>query len=330
MNKNDKVFIGIKGLLEKYKKFFLSTHVSPEGDALGSQLALYEVLDSMNKEITAVNAHSIPKRYKFLPHSDKILNLQEYNVMMKGNGNPEVIVFLDCPNRDRIGSVKRVILDETIVVNIDHHPSNTYFGDINYVNPISSSTCQMLYELFDEMNIKLNSSIAMNLYTGILIDTGGFRYSNTSSYTHRIAGRLLDEGVKPEIMFQLLYEQWSIERFRLLAKVLNTMEVMFEGRCIFMTLTNNMLEATGAREELSEDFVNYALSISGVKVAAFFRENSEYTKVAFRSKDKIDVNKIASKYGGGGHFKASGCRIKGNLKEVKEKVKQELEKRFKN
>lgn len=325
MNKNDEVFIGIKGLLEKYKSFLLLNHVSPEGDALGSLLALYEVLESRNKEITAVNAHSIPKRYKFLPHSDRMLNLREYEVMTKGNGTPEVIIFLDCPNEDRAGAAKRIMSEEAVIVNIDHHPSNTYFGDINYVNPISSSTCQILYELFEEMNIKFNSSIAMNLYTGILTDTGGFRYSNTSASTHRIAARLLNEGVKPEVMFQLLYEQWPIERFKLLARVLDSMEVMFEGRCVFMSLTQEMLRETGTGEELSEDFVNYAMSISNVKVGVFLRENDECTKVAFRSKDNVNVNKIASKYGGGGHFKASGCKIKGDLEEVKKEVAQEIE-----
>jgi len=324
MNNNNDVITEIIDIIDTHQTFILSTHIFPEGDALGSQLALSEVLENANKQIAMVNAHPVPVRYKFLPNNDKILNLKEYTIMTQGRSKPEVFFLLDCPTIGRIGEVKKIIPQDCILINIDHHPSNSYFAQINYVDDLASSTCQMLFEFFRKLNIKLDTSIAVNLYAGILTDTGGFKYSCTSSKTHRIVSELLQEGVEPCKIFQLLYEQWPVERFKLLAKVLDTIEIEFEGQYAYMILTNDMIKKTGATEELSEDFINYCLCISNIKIAAFFREDAEYIKVTFRSKNNINVNRIASKYGGGGHIKASGCRIKGNLEEVKEKVRKDI------
>lgn len=322
--KDSQEFEDIIDVINAHQRFIISSHINPEGDSLGSQLAFLEVLESMNKEVFVINAHTVPDRYKFMPNNDKIISLKEYNIMTGGKNNPEVIFLLDCPSVERIGKVKKIIKEDSVLANVDHHTSNSYFGQANYVDDLSSSTCQILFELFQQMNAKLNKSISINLYTGILMDTGGFKHSNTSSKTHIIASQLLREGVKADIIFQSLYEQWPIERLKLLSKVLGSIGSEFEGQFIFITLLPEMLKETGADRKLSEDFINYCLTISGAKVAAFFRVDSKYIKINFRSRELVDVNKIASKYGGGGHVRASGCSIEGDFEEVKDKIKRDI------
>jgi len=321
---SDKTITQIIDAINSNERFFLSSHIRPEGDALGSQLALLGILEAMNKEVVIVNAHPVPERYKFLPNNDRIINSEEYNIMTQGKGSIDVVFILDCPSVERIGDVERILPENYTLINIDHHASNSYYADINYVDSDSSSTCQMLFELFKNVPVELDKSVAVNLYTGILTDTGDFNYSNTSSRTHLAISELLSAGVRPYEVHDVLYGQWPIERFRLLAKVLDSIETEFDGRYASIVLSLKMAEETASNPELSEDFINYCMSICKVEVATFFIEDLEHVKVTFRSKSDIDVNRLASKYGGGGHVKASGCRIEGKLDEVKEKIKADI------
>jgi phosphoesterase RecJ-like protein len=298
--------------------------VFPEGDALGSQLALYEFLKSKGKDVIMINSDDVPSRYDFMPFSGEILSFNQYKIVVENNKKSEVLFIVDCPNQERIGLVNRVVNDSIIKVNIDHHASNSYFGNINYVDASASSASQVLFELFNDLNVNITTSMAVNIYTGILIDTGGFRYDNTSARTYSILSRLLECGVEPDKIFNMLYEQWPVERFRLLSRVLETMEVKFNGKFSFMVLTDEMLKHTCSTHDLAEDFINYGMAVAGVKITAFFREDNEHIKISFRSRNGFDVNRLASKYGGGGHVKASGCRIKGHLEEVKKLILEDV------
>jgi phosphoesterase RecJ-like protein len=312
--------------IKSNKRFLITAHVNLEGDSLGSQLAMKELLIGMGKEAFILDNDPVPEHYRFLPKAGEVSNkldkAQDFDVAM----------VLDCPTLRRTGKVKDIIAKKAkLVINIDHHISNEKFGQINWVDPNASSAGEMVYRLFKEVGVKLTKEVALSLYIAILTDTGSFNYDNTSSITHDIAGELLGYGLNPALVSESVYEHRSIEDIRLLALVLDTLKINKDSTVAYMEATKDMLEKTKADIAKSEDLINYARSIDKVKVAVLFKEDlmeKDKINISFRSKgdgEIIDVNKIASTFGGGGHTKASGCVITGNLEEVKKKVLTRIE-----
>ena len=316
----------IIGAIRKNNRFLITAHVNLEGDSLGSQLAMKELLKSIGKEAFILDNDPVPEHYKFLPGAgdvsidpDKITDF-------------EVAVILDCPTLNRVGRIKDVIRKKAkLVLNIDHHISNEKFGDINWVEPHASSAGEMVYKLYKEMGVKLTKEVALSLYIAILTDTGSFNYDNTSSVTHEIAGELLGYGLDPAGVSESVYERRSVEDIKLLGLVLATLRVNKEGTVAYLQVTREMLKNTGADMAKSEGLINYARSIDKVRGAVLFKEDlKEKNKinVSFRSKgngDTVDVNKVASFFGGGGHMRASGCIVTGILEEAKKQVLERVE-----
>lgn len=308
--------------IKKHKRFLITAHVNLEGDSIGSQLAMKELLEGLGKEAFILDSDPVPHHYKFLPKTNGISN-----DISKGM-NFDAAMVLDCPTLRRVGRVRKIISKDKFIINIDHHISNEKFGDVNWVDPNASSAGEMVYRLFKNMGGRLTKEIALSLYIAILTDTGSFNYDNTSSATHEIAGELLGYGLKPELVSESVYERRSVADIKLLGLVLSSIKVNKSGDIAFLEITKKMLSATGADVSKSEGFINYARSIDKVKVAILFKEDQNgksRINVSFRSKGEANVNEIAACFGGGGHVRASGCVVHGTLAEAKKKVLAKVE-----
>lgn len=316
---------GMKEVIEaikKYNSFLITSHVNLEGDSLGSQLAMKELLQNLGKVAFIVDSDPVPEHYKFLPQADGILN----NIDKQKKFDAALV--LDCPTLNRAGRVRDLISKDKPIINIDHHISNEKFGKVNWVDTNASSAGEMVYRIFKEMNEPLTKEIALSLYIAILTDTGSFNYDNTSSLTHEIAGELLGYGLEPALVSESVYERRSIEDIKFLGLALSNIKVNKKGDIAYLEVTKKMIKDSGADASKAEGLVNYARSIDNVKVAILFRENSKDAgsiNVSFRSKGDVDVNRIASFFGGGGHVRAAGCIAAGTLAEVEKKVLAKVE-----
>lgn len=308
--------------IKKNNRFLITAHVNLEGDSLGSQLAMKELLESMGKQAFIIDSDPVPEHYKFLPRAEEISNKIDKKLDF------DAALILDCPTLKRIGKVRDLISKDKFVINIDHHISNEEFGSVNWVEPNASSAGEMVYRLFKEIGRPLTKEVALSLYIAILTDTGSFNYDNTSSLTHEIAGELLGYGLEPALVSENVYECRAIDDIKLLGLVLSTVRVNDAADVAYLEITRKMLKETGADVSKSEGFVNYARTIDKVKVGILFKEDLKEDgriNVSFRSKGEVDVNKIASLFGGGGHVRASGCIVEGTLAEVEKKVLAKVE-----
>lgn len=307
--------------INKHKNFLVTSHINPEGDSIGSQLAFLYLLKVMGKNARILNSQKPGPRYKFLPNSKKILTKINKGIRY------DAICFLDCADMKRIGRIYEVIDLSKPKINIDHHLSNTRFGNVNLIDSHASSTAEILYMLFKEAKVKINKETAICLYTAILTDTGSFNYSNVTSFTHKVVSCLIDAGVDTNNIYKKVYEEIFPSAMRLLGSALSTLKLSPDKRIAWIQITKDMLKKCGAGLADQEDFINFPRSIKGVKIAILFTEIApKKIKVSLRSNDIIDVNEIASHFGGGGHQKASGCTIKGSLCEAKKKVLSEIRK----
>lgn len=305
------------------KSFLVSSHVNPEGDAVGSLLSLALGLKGLKKDVTAYLYDPVPKTFKFLPFADKVANKIDENKIY------DAVFAVDCGQKDRLGEDFSRIKNKGKVINIDHHATNDCFGDINVIDADACAAGEIVYDLLREIPVSITRDIAINIYTSILTDTGSFRYSCTTPKAFGIAGEMLRLGADPWDISQRIYESNSANKIKLLASVLNTLELTSDGKVASLVVTLDMLNKANATKELADGFVNYARTIEGVEVGVLFREakQGEY-KISMRSKGKIDVAEISLELGGGGHMNAAGCNIKGNLKDIKEKVVSATEKRI--
>jgi phosphoesterase RecJ-like protein len=296
----------------------ITAHVNLEGDSIGSQLAMKELMIGLGKEVLILDDDTVPDHYRFLPKADEISNDLESKFEF------DVAIVLDCPTLKRTGRVADIIKARNKpVVNIDHHISNESFGCVNWVDSNASSAGEMVFKLFKEMDVPLTKEGALCLYIAILTDTGSFNYDNTSRITHEIAGELLGYGLEPALVSETVYERRSLSDIKLLGLVLSTITMSPSGEIAYLEITKDMLRKTGADITKSEGMINYPRSIDKVKIAILFKDDLKsqgMINISFRSKGDVDVNKIASSFGGGGHAKAAGCCVKGNLAEVKRMV----------
>ncbi len=304
--------------INKYDDFVITSHVNAEGDAIGSELAILYLIKQLGKDAIIVHGDEVPQRYLFLPGADKI-------IVVGGEGmrDYDQTIIVDCPTIERCGKLESFVRGAKIKINIDHHVSNENFGDYNWVNPHASSCGEMVFQLFKEMNLNINEDIATMLYVAILTDTGSFRYDSTTAETHCIAGELIKIGVHPAKIAQRVYETKTLGDISLLSKALSTLTVTANGKISYMYVTKDMMEQTRTKPDRTDGFINFARAIEGSEISIFFREDTEQPNrvhVSFRSRGMVNVNVLASKFGGGGHPKASGCFAKGDLRSTMKKV----------
>ncbi|HWR58031.1 MAG TPA: bifunctional oligoribonuclease/PAP phosphatase NrnA [Thermodesulfovibrionales bacterium] len=292
------------------RRFFIATHRNPEGDALGSSLALSMALESMGKDTVVYDLDPVPELYRFLPGSDKFTTSSE---SLKKDRLP--LVLLDCNEPERAG-LESVIATPSAV--IDHHETLREFGDIKWVEPGAAATGMMVYHLVKQLGVDITKAMATNLYTAIAIDTGTFRYNNTTPEVLRIAADLADLGADSAAISEALYESWSGGRFRLLIDVLNTVEVL--GDFVITVATREMFLKTGTSGADTENFPNFPGMMRDIKVSAFLREVEGGWKVSLRSKGNINVARLAAQFQGGGHRNAAGYTARTDLKKAKDEL----------
>ena len=305
----------VLGILRDKKSFLISSHLRPDGDAIGSQLALASLLEEMGKSVIVVNADPVPGAFRFLPRSDRITN------DFSSRDYPEVALILDSGDLERIGRAADLARKTKLIVNIDHHVSNNKFGNINLIEEVSA-VGEQIFSIIRSLGFSIGKERAVSLYTAIVTDTGSFRYANTTEKTHRIAGCLLGEGVDPVLISEELHRNVSFSRQRLLGLSLTTLRKDDRGEIGWFRLTRDMYREAGANDTESDGFIDYVQSIKGIKLVLFFQETSKenQVRVSFRSGGGIDVDRLARQFGGGGHQRAAGCLIKGNIEEVEKKV----------
>ncbi len=303
-------------LLEK-NHFLISSHSRPDGDSIGSQLALAEALEQIGKTAEIVNADPYPPAYQSLPGIEKI-QLSE-----TAKGSYDGLIVLECNNLDRTGIGN---LPDSYVINIDHHPLNDYFGILNWVDPTASAVAELVYALLIKMGVEINASIAINLYAAILTDTGSFQFSNTNEKTFRIVSELVQAGASPSKIAQNILQNQSRSRIQLLGEILNSMQFNSSGEVAWISLFRSTFNKTGATPQDTEGLVNYPLNVEGVQLCAFFREQDKNSfRISLRSKGDWDVGSIAAQFGGGGHRNAAGLSIKGSFVDVRDQLIDRLE-----
>lgn len=301
--------------LRDNKSFLLTTHVNPDGDAIGSLGALALVLEDMGKKVVAYCQDEIPGFLRFLPYSDRIVR------EIPGPDRFDVAVVLDCGELDRIGNAADVLQHIEKIIHIDHHSSSDDFGQLNLVRPECSSTAEILYEIIQAIPASLSKEAAENIYTAILTDTGSFRFANTTARALDIAAEMVALGVAPDKIASEVYDSMSPERLRLLARSLHTLTLRANGRLATMQVSRQMLEETKTTVMDTDGFVNYPRGISTAEMAIFFREmDSGKVNVSLRSRGKLNVAEFARSYDGGGHHNAAAFRAEGSLPEVVEKI----------
>ena len=294
----------------------LIAHINPDGDALGSSLSLYPILKKMNKKVKVYNATKpLPMYLDFLPNFNKVTNQLPKNI--------DLMISFDCGSFDRLGIEEK----PPFLINIDHHISNTNYGDINIIDPKAASSSQVVYNLLKTNNIKINKESAICLYTALVTDTGSFQYESVNEKVFEFAADMVKAGVKPDFVAKMLFQRDRLSRLRLIAKAYDTIELCCEGKVAFVEVTKEMMEITGAIKEDTDTIVNSVRAIATVEVACLLREEDEGIKISLRSKNYADVSKVAVKYGGGGHIRAAGATIKEfDFEKVKNMLKEDLKK----
>jgi phosphoesterase RecJ-like protein len=287
--------------------FFM--HVSPDGDSLGSSLALVHALRKIGREAVIVGVDPIPRIYQFLPDWDRWLLPWE-----QVEGEWDLSCFLDCGDLHRVGAALPAVAKGKLILNIDHHPTNTVFGDENWMDFSAAAVGELAYRLLKEMNLPIGPAEAVSIYTSIVADTGGFRYSSTTAQTHRIAAELLEQGVEPYVVAAEIFENETPGRIALLGRALAGIQIDPSGKLAWITLTQQDFQETGATEPEAEGLVNWARALNGIEVGVLFKETPEGPiRASLRSRFTVDVGQVAKQFGGGGHTRASGCTLEGPL-----------------
>jgi bifunctional oligoribonuclease and PAP phosphatase NrnA len=291
----------------------LATHFNPDGDALGSLLGLAEILEGMGKKVCRYLEDPVSHLYRFLPGCGQIqTDMIKVRDFVAAAENDFLTVCLDCSDEKRLGRNSAELVGFLPLAVIDHHPGNSGFGEIVWIETHRSSTAEMVYDLAVALGASISTRAAENLYTAINTDTGSFRYQSTSSHTFAVAGELVSRGVRPEVIANHLYDNYTLGRLRLMQEVLATLEMFDRDRIAVIRVSQKMLERTFTTMEDTEYFINLPRAVSSVRVAVFLKEiEPDHISISLRSKGQCDVSLVAASFGGGGHRNASGFRVKG-------------------
>lgn len=310
-----------KQFLEQHDHFLVVSHVMPDGDAASSTCAVGLILKALNKTYTMMNEHDIPRKLSYLPGYEQINIYSE-------RAFPhlfDAVIAVDCADYSRIGNVATLFAPDVKLLNIDHHATNNHYGQLNLINTEAASTTEVLFDLIEYMNMDWTPELAECIYTGLLTDTGGFRYANTTSKVMRIASELLKHGVDAHVLADHLLEKVSMSHVEILGRALQRLSFADRNRLSWLSVSLEDMAAASATNEDLEGIVNYPRNIEGVEVGIFFKEllNNE-VKVSLRSTGTIDVASFAQQFGGGGHRLAAGVTISGSLDDVIDRVTDAL------
>ncbi len=308
----------IISIIREHKHFGITSHLGPEADAIGSVLAVKHLLEALGKETWAVMRDPVPGNLRFLPGAEAIRALQE------GSQGVEAWFVVDCGQLSRVGEgLFQILKDHPLIVNIDHHGDNPRFGQINWVKPTASTT-MILYELAQQLGVKITPDLATLLYAGIVADTDSFRNANVDSFVLRVAAELVSYGARVREIVVHLYERRSVQEMKLMGHVFLSAQV--EDGVIWSSIPQEIFHQMGADLDDTERLAEELRAVEGVRVAVLFKElGTGKIKVSLRAKDGLDVSRVARVFGGGGHKEAAGCLIPGTLEEVEACVLAEVQ-----
>ena len=303
-----------------HKHFVITSHQNIDGDGLGSMFATFFFLEGEGKEAIMVQDGVVPYFYQFLPGREKVLAPEEF-YSLNFSSEVDVVIVLDCSHPDRLGRLKELCIKASLVVNIDHHPDNSCFGDINWVVPGSPSSTLLVYELIKEAGVKISPDMAVNLLTGFVTDTGGFQFVDMDSHLLQVVEDLVTSGASLAQIMRYAFHFRRLESLKLVGRALDHLFYDEDFRFSVIYLTREDFKSCGAQEEDSEGIVDYGLYIPGAEVSLLFKEVEDRSfRVSLRSQGERDILPIAHHFEGGGHRKAAGFKIKGEFPKVKEEV----------
>ncbi len=310
--------------LKKSRSILVVSHTNPDGDAIGALLAAGLAFKSIGKKVHLVNESAIPAVYRFLPSINSISH------RMDAAETFDTVVVLDCGSPERVGTLISRIQKAPMIINIDHHMTNTLFGHLHLVDPDACATSELIYRIIKQFNIPFTCPIATAIYTGILTDTGSFRFSNTNQAAFAICTEMIAAGADPYDVAQHVYGHYSLGRIKLLNLALDSLEISPNGRMSVISVTQRMLKMTGTQAQDIDGIINYGRRIEDVQVAVLIHETKSESKtpgrgrrdfhVSLRSDGDINVADIAARFGGGGHANAAGFSVKSTLAEIKAKM----------
>lgn len=318
----NQVIEAVARVVKQHKAFVLTTHVNPDGDGLGSEVALAEWLVEQGKEVHILNYSPTPAFYLFIdPHN----HLQQFNEQKHASviSKADVILVLDTNHPDRLRSLApHVLQSKAVKICIDHHLDPHPFADHYVIDADATSTGEIMYRLLRHLQgDTVSPTIASALYCAIMTDTGSFRYPRVDPETHRIVAHLIECGADPVSIYHQVYEQWSAGRVQLLGDALASLKTTLNGKLAHITITQSDLQQTGTTEVDTDNFTVYPMNVAGVVAGILFLELKDGVKMSFRSKGNIAINELAKEFGGNGHKHAAGARLFNcNLDDTKQQV----------
>ncbi len=316
--------IELKALISQYikpaKKILIATHENPDGDGIGSIIALGNALRRMGKKVVLYCKDPVPKMYQYLPEHKKIVT------KINPKDKFDVSFLVDLGELERVGTEFKDFPARGVTISLDHHARGVHNADYNFCLPKQASSGEVIFKILKALKAPLNKTIAVNLYTAMVTDTGSFKYSNTTAESFEIAAELSRYGIDYWQVALNCFETYSLERMDLLQRVMATLTIEPSQKIASVVVSLADLKASGASPDESEGFINYPRSMAPVEVAIAFKEVApEQYKVSLRSKAYADVARVAESFNGGGHIRASGCKVKGSLAEVKKQVIKAIE-----
>ncbi len=325
-------FVELRDTLEGIERVLLTTHVNPDGDAIGSVLGMRSILEQLGKTVEIVVCDPVPPKYRFLlDRPVRILGDSELEEMVKKE-KFGMVIYLDASEQQRAGAVvewcDEWIDESVVVVNIDHHISNDSFGDIVILDPERSATAELVLEAASVLDAEVTLQAANQLFAGVLTDTGSFQYSNTNVMSLTAAGVMVKAGASPAMVADQIYHQRCLSFYRLLGYLLGTMELHHQGRtCVMMLPAENAKALWPEGEMDTEGIVDYTVQLKGTEVGIFLRETTGDTlRASLRSRGNVNVQKVTELLGGGGHASAAGCTLNGTLNSARDALLAEVEK----
>ena len=299
----------IRDAIAARRRFLLSSHARPDGDSIGSQLALAFALRALGKQVRLVNRDPPPAAFSVFP------GVADIEVAPRVEGEFDAAIVLESSDLARTGVEG---IERAFLINIDHHPGNTGYGAINWFDPGASACGEMVFALVQALGVTLSAEIATHLYLAILTDTGGFHFSNVTSRTFDICRQLVEAGADPAAVARAAYDNYGLGRVRLLGRLLHAMELDPSGRLALLYLDQEIADAAGATADDTDGIVNVPLSVGQIEAVALFRRiDSAHYRVSLRSKGTVDVGGVAERLGGGGHRNAAGCTVAGSYEAAK-------------
>jgi phosphoesterase RecJ-like protein len=313
----------IWNIFKESRTVILTTHVHPDGDGIASELALYAVLSSMGKNAYIINQDKTPDMYVWLPDADRITVLDENK--LPDLPPADLAVLVDCASRDRIGRVYEVIKNSTKIVSIDHHEGSDCFRDECFVDTSVSSIGELLFNLIPDIKQYMDTKLATHLYVSIMTDTGSFAYSNTTKKVFQIASQLIGYGISPDYIFRMVYSNRSINHFRLLGKALELLKVEAEGKIAHVLLPLSVYQEIGAVKEDNEGILEVIRGLKNIELIIMLRQiDTDRIKGSLRSTNHVDCHHLSKLFGGGGHFKASGFVVNGDVNRIGNDIIQKI------